>query len=74
MRFSALHGLCSIQLGDIAVFWPNQVAAGHRGDTYYKIAIRTIEVGLPIAWMILIYTQIIKPVRQYGFVRLFDAD
>jgi hypothetical protein len=47
-------------------FGPTRLPAGIEVDTYYKVAIRTIEVVLPLAWIILIYTQIIKPVRRTG--------
>lgn len=47
-------------------FGPTPLAPGVEVPTYYKIAIRTIEVALPLAWAYLIYTQIIKPIRQTG--------
>lgn len=47
-------------------FGPTQLAAGVEVPSYYKMAIRTIEVGLPIAWIVIIWYQIIKPIRQTG--------
>lgn len=47
-------------------FGPTPLAEGIEVPEYYRIAIRTLEVALPAAWLYLIYTQIIKPVRATG--------
>lgn len=47
-------------------FGPTRLPEGVEVPTHYKIAINVLQVALPIAWLYLIYTQIVKPIRTTG--------
>lgn len=47
-------------------FGPTKLPEGVEVPLQFKIAVRTVEIGMSLVWMYLIYTQIIRPIRRTG--------
>lgn len=47
-------------------FGPTELAEGVEVPLNFKIGVRTVEIIMPIFWLIMIWYQIIKPIRQSG--------
>lgn len=47
-------------------FGPTELTPGVEVPLNFKIGVRTVEIGMSLVWLYLIWTQIIKPTRQTG--------
>jgi hypothetical protein len=47
-------------------FGPTELAPGVEVPTHFKIGVRTVEIGMSIGWAVMIWYQIIKPIRRTG--------
>lgn len=47
-------------------FGPTELAPGVEVPINFKIGVRTVEIAMPILWAFMIWSQIIKPIRQTG--------
>lgn len=47
-------------------FGPTRMPPGVEVPEHYRIAIRTIEVGLPLTWVVIIWFQIVRPIARCG--------
>lgn len=47
-------------------FGPTELAPGVEVPLNFKIGVRAVEIGMPIFWLVMIWFQIIKPIRESG--------